>query len=201
MNMLTTISPNDLNIDDFRPWPEPVAHYYRQQGFWKGDDLGRILRESSQLFADKVAIVDGSEQVSYRKLLQRVDRLSAGFLQQGLKGGDRVVVHLPNGIRFFEVFFALIKIAVRPILALANHRYSEISYFCQHSQAKAYICQIKPDDTVFEKIAGDLIKDRLVQYVFSDSHNDAFISLELLASLTCDAIAFPSPFPQGLGLL
>ncbi|WP_426445443.1 (2,3-dihydroxybenzoyl)adenylate synthase [Paenibacillus sp. S-38] len=120
-------------------WPGAVAARYREAGLWRGQTLGAMLTECAERFGERTAVVSGSERWSYKELDDKVDALAAGLLLLGLKREDRVVVQLPNIGAFFTVIFALFRIGAIPVFALPLHRQSEIRYFCEHSEAAAYI--------------------------------------------------------------
>ncbi|WP_433958183.1 (2,3-dihydroxybenzoyl)adenylate synthase [Cytobacillus horneckiae] len=123
----------------YKPWPEDLKRYYKQTGCWNGETFGRFLEKQGREMNDHIAITDGSEVLSYRELNNRVDKLAAGFMQMGIVKGDRIVLQLPNTFEFFEVCFALFKIGALPVFSLPLHRKTEISYFCEFTEAKAYI--------------------------------------------------------------
>lgn len=120
-------------------WPKEFADRYRKTGCWRGETFGGCLRERAKRYGERIAITSGDRDLSYTKLDHQADRLAAGFQSLGIKKGDRVVVHLPNIIPFFEVIFALFRIGALPVFALPSHRSSEITYFCQFTEAVAYI--------------------------------------------------------------
>ncbi|GIN72151.1 2,3-dihydroxybenzoate-AMP ligase [Bacillus sp. J14TS2] len=126
-------------LDGCQPWPHEVAAFYRENDCWRGETFGQILRERAVIFGDNIAITSSEEQISYAQLDERVDQLAAGFQRLGLKKDDRVVIQIPNTVEFFEVCFALFRLGVLPVFAMPSHRYSEIQYFCEFSEAKAYI--------------------------------------------------------------
>ncbi|ATB27485.1 (2,3-dihydroxybenzoyl)adenylate synthase [Melittangium boletus] len=120
-------------------WPEAFATRYRQAGYWRGETFGQMLRDRAARQGEHTAIVSGGERLSYRELDLRADRLAAGFHALGIQAGDRVVVQLPNIAAFLEVCFALFRLGALPVFALPAHRAAEIGYFCEFTQAVAYI--------------------------------------------------------------
>lgn len=120
-------------------WPKEFADFYRKEGCWAGETFGDMLRERALKYGDRIAVTSGERQISYKELDRRADQLASGFRQLGIRPADRVVVQLPNRIEFFEVCFALFRLGALPVFALPSHRYSEISYFCEFSEAAAYI--------------------------------------------------------------
>jgi 2,3-dihydroxybenzoate-AMP ligase len=120
-------------------WPEEFAARYRRAGYWRGETFGGMLRDRAAEHGDRTAVVDAKRRISYRQLDERADRLAAGLLRLGVGPRDRVVLQLPNVAEFFEVCFALFRIGALPVFALPAHRSSEVSYFCEFTEAKAYV--------------------------------------------------------------
>ena len=125
-------------LDGCTPWPPEFARRYRERGYWQGHTLGELVRSWAREHGDREAIVYGSERVSYRELDDRVDRLAHDLLRLGLRPPDRVLVHLPNVPEFIYLYYACARIGLLPVMALPAHRYSEISYLAEFSQAAAY---------------------------------------------------------------
>lgn len=55
-----------------------------------------FLARSASVFADKVALVHGDRQYSYREFAQRVNRLASGLRLAGLHKHERVAFLCPN---------------------------------------------------------------------------------------------------------
>ncbi|AMC36187.1 (2,3-dihydroxybenzoyl)adenylate synthase [Janthinobacterium sp. B9-8] len=121
------------------PWPEALAAEYRRKGYWRGQTFNALLDERVEQYGERLAVVSGQTRWSYRDLAAEADYLAKGFSALGIGPKDRVVVQLPNCAEFFSVIFALFRIGALPVFALPAHRKLEISYFCQHAEAVAYI--------------------------------------------------------------
>ncbi|MEV0616348.1 (2,3-dihydroxybenzoyl)adenylate synthase [Nonomuraea sp. NPDC050404] len=124
-------------------WSEQEAGRYRAAGYWRGETFGRMLRELAKTHASRPALISPDARWTFSDLDERADRLAAGLFDRGIRAGDRVVVQLPNVPEFHQVCFALFRIGAWPVFALPAHRSAEISYFCEFTEAAAYIC---PDD-------------------------------------------------------
>jgi 2,3-dihydroxybenzoate-AMP ligase len=118
-------------------FPPEFAARYRARGYWQDRSIGSVFAEVFQKFADRVAIVDGDQFVSYAQLDQRSTQLALNLLDTGLKPLDRVIMQLPNVVEFTYLYFALQKIGCIPIMALPTHRFREISQFVELSGAVA----------------------------------------------------------------
>lgn len=130
-----------IQPDDCPDWPDEFARRYVDAGYWLPLTFDDVLVQAARRFQDKIAFSDTSEQITFAEFEHRVARLATGFLGHGLSAGDNAVVQLTNRIAFAEVFFALMRIGVRPILSLPAHRELEIHRFCEVSRAAAYITE------------------------------------------------------------
>lgn len=146
-------------LDGFTPWPDERAEFYRQTGCWKGLTFGEMLKQRSKQFAHHIAVVDDTGETTYQELNERVNQLAAGLQRLGIVQGDRVVVQLPNITPYVEVVFALFTIGALPVFALPSHRYNEISYFCEFSEAKGYIVMDTFTGFDYRKLARQVQKE------------------------------------------
>ncbi|MBV9786818.1 MAG: AMP-binding protein, partial [Chloroflexi bacterium] len=120
-------------------WPVEWAERYRRAGYWQGETFGQLLRKRAAEYGDQIAVVSGERRWSYRDLDRRADQLAAGLHKLGIQPRDRVVVQLPNIAEFLEICFALFRLGALPVFALPAHRSIEITYFCEFTEAAAYI--------------------------------------------------------------
>ncbi len=137
-------------------FPDEIAAHYRALGYWEDKTFGMFLDEICQRFADRIALVTGEQQISYRQLAERVERLALHLLKFGLQTRDRFVMQLPNGPEFVYLFFALQKVGAIPVMALPNHRYSEVSHFVSLSQAVGYAIPDQLKDFSFAELAAKI---------------------------------------------
>jgi long-chain acyl-CoA synthetase len=72
--------------------------------------LDHLLGTSAAAFPNKVALVDGSQRMTYRCLHDRVERLSAILFAHGVARHDRVVVVLDNSVSAVVALFAINRI-------------------------------------------------------------------------------------------
>lgn len=136
-----------LVLEGCVPWPEAAARRYQKAGYWRGEALGDLLRGWAREYQGRPAVVDGNRRLTYQDLHGAADRAALGFQGLGVGPSDRVVLHLPNTADFLIVAFGLFRIGAIPVFALPAHREYEISYFCDHSDAVAYVgAQDSPGD-------------------------------------------------------
>lgn len=125
-------------LEGCTPWPPEVAERYRQKGYWQGRPLGDLVDVWAAEWSEREAIVSGQERVTYRELARRVDRLALHLDRLGLRAPERIVVQLPNIPEFIYLYYACARIGLLPVMALPPHRFAEISYLAQFSEAAAY---------------------------------------------------------------
>jgi 2,3-dihydroxybenzoate---[aryl-carrier protein] ligase len=133
-------------LDGVVRFPPEFAARYRAQGYWEDRSLRDTFDEIFTQHADRVAIIDRDQTVTYAQLGERATRLALNLLDEGLKPLDRVVVQLPNVVEFAYLYFALQKIGCMPIMALPTHRFREMSQFVELSGAVAWATPDKTKD-------------------------------------------------------
>lgn len=121
------------------PFPSEFARRYRERGYWADKSLAEEFNAVFERYADRVALIDREQSITYAELDRLSDNLALNLLELGLNTLDRVVVQLPNVAEFVVLYFALQKIGCIPIAALASHRYAEISQFIELSGATACV--------------------------------------------------------------
>lgn len=138
------------------PWPQEVAADYRAKGYWQGETFPEMLASRVAKYGDKLAVVSEKQRWSYAALGAEVLRLAHGFHQLGIGRGDRVVVQLPNTAEFIATIFALFRLGALPVFALPAHRQFEIAYFCQHTEAVAYIIADRYEQFDYRQLAREV---------------------------------------------
>jgi len=95
-----------------------------------------FLERSASIFPDKIAIVTGDRQYTYREFAERVFRLASQLRHIGLQKHDRVAFLCPNTSALLEAHFAVP--AAGGILVAVNSRLNaqEIDYILKHSGAR-----------------------------------------------------------------
>lgn len=151
---------------DFTVWPEPLATQYRELGYWQDKTIFDHFQHSVSQFGNSIALVCEERQFSYQEAAEQVSQLASGFQSLGLMKGDNVVLQMTNVAEFYFCYFALLQKGIRPVLALPAHRFSEISYFCMHAEAKAYIIDGENTGFDYQTLAKQVLdEDNALQHV------------------------------------
>ncbi|WP_284091055.1 (2,3-dihydroxybenzoyl)adenylate synthase [Acinetobacter pittii] len=133
----------------FVAFPNEFAQSYRQEGYWKDITLAEQYKKLCIKYADRIAVCTAQKELSYQELDRSANQLALNLLDCGLKAGEIVLLQLGNVLEFVQVYLALQKIGVRPILALHTHRYRELQQFVSLSGAVATITMDKSKDCDF----------------------------------------------------
>jgi 2,3-dihydroxybenzoate-AMP ligase len=136
-------------------WPSEFAQRYRQAGRWSG----RALTATAATWGDpgKVAVIDGPTRITHRELLELTDGLAANLADRGLRGGDTVVVQLPNCWEFVVLTLACLRLGVAPLMALPAHRRHELQHLATLSGAVALAVPDSFRDFDHRKLGLDLV--------------------------------------------
>ncbi|WP_272031632.1 long-chain-fatty-acid--CoA ligase [Oceanobacillus kimchii] len=96
-------------------------------------------RRAIKYYPEKIAIVDGDKSFTYKEFGRRVDQLSKGLLDKGIKEGGHVAVMLPNTHYMLECFYGICQIGA--VMVPLNYRLSakDLNYIINHSDAKLLI--------------------------------------------------------------
>ena len=102
-------------------------------------NLGEILRVNAGKFRGKMCLKEAERSFTFEETNSRVNRLARGFMELGLKKGDRVAVFLENSVEICEVYFAAAKTGV--VVAPINFRLDPKSahYIVDNSDARALV--------------------------------------------------------------
>jgi len=102
-------------------------------------DVASLLAVSARRWPDRFALRSDSAAMRYGELQNRVSRLADSLRAQGIAPGDRVVVLMPNGMRFVESWWAVISTGA--IVVPVNHRCAveELHYFIEDCSPRCII--------------------------------------------------------------
>ncbi|WP_416985997.1 long-chain-fatty-acid--CoA ligase [Streptomyces sp. T028] len=103
-------------------------------------NLAVLLEDTARTQPDRTAVVLGERRLTYAELDAAANRVAAGLLARGIRGGDRVPLSCPNLPYFPVVYYGILKAGavVVPLNTLLTDR--EVAYHLRDSQAKAYFC-------------------------------------------------------------
>ncbi|MGD0662279.1 MAG: AMP-binding protein [Syntrophorhabdales bacterium] len=131
------------------PYDEQSIAEFTEKKWWLNMTYGDVLDRTVERYPDKPALMDERMSLSYRQLKDNVDRLAIGLLEIGLKKNDIVVLQLPNRCEFYVTYYALHRIGVVPLLAVARSGYQEIRGFFDMTEAVGWFVGLRDRDKDF----------------------------------------------------
>ncbi|MDP2936664.1 MAG: AMP-binding protein [Dehalococcoidia bacterium] len=118
--------------------PEIIEEFTRK-GYWSDKIIPDRLDERARLTPDKEAVVDSYRRVTYAQMARMVDRMALGFLELGIRKGERVTIQFPNRVEGLCLFYALGKIGAIVCPVVPYYRGAEVGYILESSESVAYI--------------------------------------------------------------
>ncbi|MBI4866178.1 MAG: AMP-binding protein [Candidatus Wallbacteria bacterium] len=101
--------------------------------------IPELLRRAAEARAIEPLASAGDRSLGGYELRQAVGYLAAGFLEEGLKKGDRVALFLPNGLEFLQCWLALAEIGATAVPINTALKAAEVAFILDHAQAAALI--------------------------------------------------------------
>ena len=99
--------------------------------------------------AEKVAVVDGGQRVSYAELLHRAGSFGVGLRERGVRPGDRVVIFLPRSVEAIVALFGTWFAGGVAVIANDRLRAQQVHHVVAHSEAAAVVA----DDRQLRSVA------------------------------------------------
>ena len=114
--------------------------------------LGEIPRLAAQKFGERIALVAGGREFSFRELDQLSDTLAYSLGKLGVVAGDRVTLYGPNSWEWIVSYYGALKTGaiINPINVMLTP--SEVAYVTQNCGAKVLIGS--PDKIAPARAAG-----------------------------------------------
>jgi fatty-acyl-CoA synthase len=101
--------------------------------------LGQMVDRAAERCPDREAIVFKRERVSYADLKRRADDFARGLLALGLRGGDHIVLWMPNCVEWSVANLGIAKIGAVTVTCNSRYKTIEVEYVLRQSDAKALI--------------------------------------------------------------
>ena len=145
-------------LEGFSPYTKNDAERYTRLRWWLGMTWGDLFNKATDLYPDKIALVDDTGRFTYADLRENVDRLAISLFKLGFSKGDYVLVQLPNWHEYIFSFFALQKIGAVPVLLIPRHSQIEINHFAQLTGAKGWILPTVYGKIDYEPVVSNVVK-------------------------------------------
>ncbi|MDY6834883.1 MAG: ATP-dependent acyl-CoA ligase [Chloroflexota bacterium] len=97
--------------------------------------VGRLVKMKAEKNGDKVFLFFEDEQVTYKQMDDRSDRVANALSQMGVKKGDKVAIMLPNCPEYYYCWWGVSKIGAIFVPINVSLRGDGLTYILNHSEA------------------------------------------------------------------
>jgi len=172
-----------LSVEGFREYAQTDREMYNRRRWWLGMTWGDLFDKATDLYPDKIGLVDDLGPYTYGQLREKADRLALSFIRLGLKPKDFVLLQLPNWHEYICTFFALQKIGVITVLLIPRHGQLEINHLADLTNPAAWILPSQYGKIDYGPLVDEVLKkhpqiSRIIQVRAEDS--GTFLNLESL---------------------
>lgn len=128
-----------MTIAGFTEYAQEDRERYGRLRWWLGMTWGDLFDKATDIYPDKVALVDGTGSWTYSELREKVDRLAISLMEMGIKPKEWVLLQFPNWHEYILAFFAMQKIGALTLLLIPRHNQSEINHLCRLTEPVAWV--------------------------------------------------------------
>ncbi|MBS2770546.1 long-chain-fatty-acid--CoA ligase [Anoxybacillus rupiensis] len=98
--------------------------------------LTQFLDRAVSLYGDKIGVIDEGKELTYRELNDRVNQLSHGLRDLGVKKGDRVAYLAPNTLEMLEGFYGVFQLGAVMVPLNIRLKPDDYLFILNHSESK-----------------------------------------------------------------
>ncbi|MFX0041275.1 MAG: AMP-binding protein [Candidatus Hodarchaeota archaeon] len=110
----------------------------------------QFLEESASKYPDNIACVYSDDEISYKDMKLKVDKLASALVAFGLKKGDTIASVLPSCPEFILVDYAALKIGAIHVPLSILHKTPDLIHEIKESGAKTVVCSYRRIERVNE---------------------------------------------------
>ncbi|NMN99022.1 AMP-binding protein [Antrihabitans stalactiti] len=104
-----------------------------------GDVYAEVLGTLTEADLDRVAVTDGTTQLTYGELRTRADAFAGAIAARGISAGDVVALQVPNSPAFVVAFFGILRAGATVTTINSLYSPAEIAKQLADAKAKTYI--------------------------------------------------------------
>jgi 2,3-dihydroxybenzoate-AMP ligase len=155
---------------------------YTAMKWWLGMTWGDVLNKHTDIYPDKIGLVDNIGRWTNQELRRVVDKLALGLMEMGIRKKDRVLLQLPNWHEFVFSWLALQKIGAIVVVLVPRHNAMEINHLSKLTKPVAWILPQRYGKIEYQPIIDAVLKENpqirhIIQPRTSETH---YHTLEIL---------------------
>lgn len=122
-----------------RPWlafyPEGVPYEIAAPSI----SIYEILKNSAELYPNKIAVIEEEHETSYAELKSLADRFAGALYEKGFRKGDMLAIMLPNCLEYIISFYAVQQLGGTAVQVNPMYRPRELQHILEDSGAKWFV--------------------------------------------------------------
>lgn len=116
-----------------------------------------FLEQSAERCPFEVALVCGSERLTYGDIEEKANRLARALMELGVRRGDRVGLHLPNSVEAVAGIFGVLKAGGVFVVINPTTKLDKLQYILNNCMAKAVVTDMQGAGEDFVKRFSDAV--------------------------------------------
>ncbi|OPY79605.1 MAG: 2,3-dihydroxybenzoate-AMP ligase [Syntrophorhabdus sp. PtaU1.Bin058] len=148
-----------MPIEGFREYAKEDIEKYNKMRWWPGITWGDMFDKATDLYPNKIGLVDDAGSWTYSQLREKVDRLAISLMRLGIKSRDWVLLQLPNWHEYIIAFYAIQKIGALTVLLIPRHNQSEINHLTKLTKPVAWIVPSQYGKINYQHIIDDVLEE------------------------------------------
>jgi non-ribosomal peptide synthetase component E (peptide arylation enzyme) len=144
-----------MRSEIWRPTAETIERYTRS-GLWGKDTCDGILERRAKDRPDQIALTDFRRSVTFRQLLDEVERMAGRFAAAGVGVNDVITIQLPNWIEFVVAFLGAQRIGAIASQIGVDFRAREVEPIMRLCETRLYVCPRHHKGFDYPRMVGEL---------------------------------------------
>lgn len=130
--------------------------------------ISTLSQQAATRFGEQTALIIDDQHLSFKRIDQLAATFAGGLRELGIKRGQRVVLHLPNGWEWIVSYYAIARLGAVVVTANFLLSIDEVAYMAKDSDATTIIA---PSDRCAELRPSELCSR--IYYIAVRPENDA----------------------------
>lgn len=128
----------------------------------------QLLENSARELPEKVALICGSQEYTYRDIDQSADKIASRLIENQLKPQDRVVVYLANSYESITAIFGILKAGGVFVILHPGTKARKLKYILEDTGANGLIT----DQSKLKTVKKAVIPDLPIKHIFWDGYQE-----------------------------
>jgi len=129
------------------------------------------IRAAAFRTPEKIALTEGDRPLSYRKLVERIDRVSNMAVGLGLRKGDHVAIQCRNRLEYLEIVAGISSVGVAVATVGPAAPGPELRFICEDSRARVLFV-----DQALAEQARDSVPSTVERIIVMDNEYDGLLA-------------------------